>query len=200
MSAHPACKFKPDEVRRIRWRFRNGESARALGREHNATGQSILNMVYGKTYTDCGGPISPPKGYKGENNGNSRLTKDDVILARALHRDGVSIVSIAQTIKCDESTASRVCNNDTWIHLSDLPPPLALTKDGAEPLIAMLQAKFPNQANITPAAFIETLHATEVWYSRHVQAGKIKTHIRMGVTQIKMSDAIAFLLAEYGTN
>ena len=200
VSAHPACKFRPNEVRYIRRRFANGESARSLGREYEATGQSILNMVYGKTYTDCGGPISTPCYNKGERNPNAKLTADQIVIIRAKHRDGASIEALASENSIDQSVISKVCNNEAWIHISDLPTPKALAEAGAEALIAQIRLRFPGHAFITPAAFVEALQATDTWYSNQVQAGKLKAQYHMGVLKIRMIDAEAFLRAEYGTD
>ena len=105
-------------------------------------------------------------------------------------------MSNCSTILRNWTHSCKVCNHETWIHICDLPRPKALIDAGADSVIADLQARFPGQARITPAAFIEALEATEVWFTRQTQAGALKTIIYMGVTMIRMTDAIEFLRAE----
>lgn len=136
MSYAPACKFEDAQVIDIRNRFASGQSGRSIAREYNASRMAIFDMVYGRTYTNVGGPISPPTGPNPNARLNPRLARR-ISLERS---NGAKVIDLAKKYKVSPGTISKAVNGKTWLNIDDLPPPLSLTDQGAEALIEMLRS------------------------------------------------------------
>jgi hypothetical protein len=62
----------------------------------------------------CLAQANPERMAKGERNGNSRITREDVLLIREKHSSGLSMAQIARDIECGASTVRNVIVGRTW--------------------------------------------------------------------------------------
>jgi hypothetical protein len=64
-----------------------------------------------------------PRAQRGERNGHSRFTADDVRAIRRLRREGQRIRAIAATLGCSPSAIKHVLSGRSWAHLVDTSSP-----------------------------------------------------------------------------
>jgi hypothetical protein len=57
---------------------------------------------------------------KGQDQGNSRLTNDDVIEIRSMYKLGASQVNLSKVYNVTQSLISLIVNNKMWIHLTEI--------------------------------------------------------------------------------
>lgn len=93
--AHLHLGTQTDNMRECKERGRN-----SYGTEHSARLKS-------KPWTPA----------RGESNGLSKLTEDDVLEVRSLHRDGVSNVALARQFRVTQPTICQVVNRKSWRHV-----------------------------------------------------------------------------------
>ena len=55
-----------------------------------------------------------PETYRGESNGNAKLTKDQVDEMRNLHADGKSIGAVSRLFGISETQARRIIHREHW--------------------------------------------------------------------------------------
>ncbi len=198
MFAIGSPKFTAKQVESIRQDYANGQTTVHIGRVHNVSYQAIVDIVQGKSYSKCGGPIEGNTAMRGTRAHSAKLTEAKVIRIRDNRSRGVTLAKLAKEYGVSEAVISRAAQGLSWRHITDYAPPFRLTKNGVAWMIKRLRRDFPDQAFITPAAFIETLDGSQAWFSRMCDAGKLKTTVRNGVRMVRMRDAERFVRDEYG--
>lgn len=59
------------------------------------------------------------KGAKGEYNHNVKLTAEQVIEMRGLHKEGWDCAKLGRRFGISQRVAYKICNNESWKHLLD---------------------------------------------------------------------------------
>jgi hypothetical protein len=109
---HGRRQCSPDEVEEIRKRRMQGENIqgpRGLAAEYNTTPTLISNIVLGKTYKACGGPISK----SGEVGYQCKISDKDAITIFHRVKDEKEIqAEIAKEFNVHYSTISHICRGN----------------------------------------------------------------------------------------
>jgi uncharacterized protein YerC len=119
-SATPVAVLTEAMVEDIAARLRKGETCMALGREHGVSYRTISEIKHGRNWRHVtGGAIAcpPPPIWRGEQNGNAKLSPETVATIRARLSAGESGRKLAREYGVGQSTISRVKRGEHWGHV-----------------------------------------------------------------------------------
>lgn len=105
-------RFTEDVVLAIRAAGRTA-SQEDIGKTYGVSGESIGNILQGTTWSHVGGPRVVEKTRAGADNGNSKLTEDDVRAIRAIGRSE-PVKSIAARYGLSAPAVSYILLRKTW--------------------------------------------------------------------------------------
>lgn len=114
--------FSVADVKRIRERYRAGETQGVLASEFNCSRAAILKIVCGKSYKNCAGPITKAgtgaRPASGIGNGKSKVTKECVLEIRRLYALGnITQKKLAEMFGVNSPNISHIVNRTTWAHV-----------------------------------------------------------------------------------
>ena len=93
----------------------DGEEARHL--DGNKMHNGINNLKWGTKHENAMDKFRHGTDICGERNPNNKLTREDIVKIRMLHRMGWSNVKISQLFDLEKSHVSDIINNKSWVWL-----------------------------------------------------------------------------------
>jgi hypothetical protein len=107
----PKKRFTNAQIVAMRERYAAGEEQTSIAASFATSQRAISRIVLGRLYKDSGGPVaavkSPIRLY-GADNGNARLTADEVAEIRAHRSAGETLAAIATRFNVSKSTIGNV--------------------------------------------------------------------------------------------
>lgn len=129
---HPNASLTEDAVLSIRREWASGESIDVLGPRYSVTKSTIAGIVHNESWrhvemlTDeqiANRPPYPIRRRKGSDNGNAKLTEEQVLAMRADYsRGGTTCEKLAHIHGVSKSLVKAIIANKIWKHLAFLTP------------------------------------------------------------------------------
>jgi len=116
---HWSTYLSAEEVLQIRELYRSGVSTSRLADEFGVVQGTIWNIVTGKTWPHCKGPIGTRarEERRGEGHPNAKLTGNTVVQIRKKYHAGVAVQELANKYSVSEFTIYDIVKGCTWAHV-----------------------------------------------------------------------------------